>query len=80
VPKPSKGRSRQANNGSTPARQNGNGALRVDLQVQDLEVLVRACQRYRASLPSYLVSAQPDYTRAQALIEQLGQLIPRGDD
>lgn len=75
--KPSKGSRRSAKNGSTPDQ---NGALQVDLQVHDLEVLIEACKRYGASLPSYLASAREDYIRTQTLIEKLGELIAQGDD
>lgn len=77
VTKPNKGPRPAAKNGSAPDE---NGALKVDLQPQDLEVLVKACKGYRASLPSYLASAQEDYTRAQTLIEKLGELIAAGGD
>ena len=58
----------------------GNGIYRVDLQAEELEVLLKACQNYYASLPCYLASVQEDVTRAQSLIEKLGKFIEKRVD
>ncbi len=71
---------RAAKNGSARPDDEANGVLRVDLQAEELEVLVKACQKYRASLPCYLASAQDDVARAQGLIERLGDLIEERAD
>ncbi len=48
--------------------------------MEELELLVKACHKYRASLPCYLASAQDDVARAQALIEKLGDFIEKRPD
>lgn len=71
---------RAAKNGSARPAKKGNGLHRVDLGAEELEVLLKACQKYRASLPCYLASAQEDLVRAQALIERLGDFIEEPAD
>ncbi len=79
--KTNRGSGRTAKKGSARRSDGkGNGVHRVDLQMEDLEVLVKACQKYRASLPCYLASAQDDVARAQGLIDRLGDLIEERAD
>ena len=69
-----------AKNGAAQPGHGGNRVHRVDLQAEELEVLVKACQNYRASLPCYLASVQDDVARTQALIGKLGDLIGKRAD
>ena len=73
---------RKAKNEATRRRNGGNGVAsnvhRVDLEVEELDVLVKACQKFRASLPGYLASAQADVARADALISRLQSLVKKG--
>ena len=71
---------RTAKSGSARSDDEGNGVHRVDLQAEELELLVKACRKYHASLPCYLASAQDEVTRAEALIEKLGDLIEKRAD
>ncbi len=69
-----------AKNGAAQPSDGGNRVHRVDLQAEELEILVKACQKYRASLPCYLASAQNDVALAHALIGKLGDLIEKRAD
>ena len=79
--KTNKGSRRTTKNGPARRGDKGNGvpsdAHRVDLQVEELAVLVKACQKYRASLPGYLASAQDDVERAEFLIGKLTSVIKK---
>lgn len=48
--------------------QNG---CRVDLQAAEVELLVKACQKYRSTLPVYLLSAQEEMKVADELLLKL---------
>ena len=47
---------------------------RVDLQVAEVELLLKACQKYRSSLPVYLLSAQEEMKIADELLLKLRKL------
>jgi hypothetical protein len=49
-------------------------ARRIDLEPSELALLLRACRKYKASLPSYLRSAQPELALAEELMKKLKRL------
>ncbi len=73
--KKTKGTASPPGNGST--RQDGGGdnvpanGCRVDLQAAEVELLLKACQKYRATLPGYLLSAQEEMEIIDELLEKL---------
>ncbi|TDI44818.1 MAG: hypothetical protein E2P02_08715 [Acidobacteria bacterium] len=79
--KTNKGSRRTPKNGSARRGANGNGVAsathQVDLEAEELAVLVKACKKYRASLPGYLASAQDDVARAEYLIDKLASIIKK---
>ncbi len=44
---------------------------RVDLQAAEVELLLKACQKYRSTLPGYLLSAQEEMKLAEEILEKL---------
>jgi len=64
---------------STPRDEEGerhsSSARRVDLDPSELALLLRACRKYRASLPSYLRSAQPELALADELMKKLKRWV-----
>lgn len=46
-------------------------ARRVALEPSEMALLLRACRKYRASLPSYLRSAQPELALTDELMKKL---------
>jgi len=52
----------------------------VDLRIEDVDLLARACRKYKASLPSYLASAQADFERLQVLIDRFEALSSGASD
>ena len=44
---------------------------RVDLQAAEVELLLKACQKYRSSLPGYLQSVKDDMELADKLVDKL---------
>ena len=46
-------------------------AKRIDLDEAELRLLLKACKKYRGSVPSYLQSAQPDLRLLDAVIRKL---------
>ena len=79
--KTNKGSRRTTKNGSARRGNKGNGVApdthQVELEAAELAVLVKACQKYRASLPGYLASAQDDVERAEFLIGKLTSIIKK---
>lgn len=49
---------------------------RVDLQAAEVELLLKACQKYRSTLPVYLRSAQEEMKIADELLEKLRKIQP----
>lgn len=47
---------------------------RVDLQAAELELLLKACRKYRASIPSYLQSVQAELALVNELLRKLESL------
>jgi hypothetical protein len=52
----------------------------VDLQAVEVELLVKACQKYRSTLPGYLLSAREDMDLADALLEKLREIHPEDNE
>jgi hypothetical protein len=46
-------------------------ARRIDLEAEELTVLLKACAKYRSSLPIYLQSGQPELRLIEAIIRKL---------
>lgn len=50
----------------------GAGSRGVVLTAAERELLLKACQRYRAGIPAYLKSRESERALLDALIEKLG--------
>jgi len=44
---------------------------RIDLEAAELTVLLKACAKYRSSLPIYLQSGQPELRLIEGIIRKL---------
>lgn len=44
---------------------------RVDLQAAEVDILLKACRKYRASIPSYLQSVQAELAMVTELLRKL---------
>ena len=72
---------RRANSGGkNGAGRNGNGngngngkKSRVALEMAELDVILKACQKYRSTMPHYLQSAQPELRAVEDVIRKLSQ-------
>lgn len=51
----------------------------MDLQAAEVELLLKACQKFRSTLPAYLLSARDDMALADALLKKLRELQPPDD-
>lgn len=48
--------------------------FRLDLEAPEVEILHNALRKYRACLPIYLQSVQPELSALDALLDKLGRL------
>lgn len=56
-------------------------ARRVDLHSDEIALLLRACRKYRGTLPTYLQAVQAELVTLDGLIEKLVELEePQSDD
>jgi hypothetical protein len=54
--------------------------LRFDLSPAEVEVLLRACAKYRTTLPIYLQSTQEEVELLDSMSERLRDLIQKIED
>jgi hypothetical protein len=47
----------------------------VDLKAAEIELLLKACQKYRSTLPGYLLSAQDEMALADGLLKKLREIV-----
>ena len=48
---------------------------RVDLHASEIELLLKACRKYRARLPAYLQSAKEETGLADSIIAKLSEIL-----
>ena len=48
-----------------------NGSMRIILTQAEREILLKACVKYRYTIPAYFQSTQPEVDRLNALIDKL---------
>jgi hypothetical protein len=58
----------------------GSDDRRVDLQAAEIQILLKACRKYRASIPSYLQSVQTELALVSELLLKLENLTEPPDD
>ena len=48
-----------------------NGSFQITLTPAEKELLLKACMKYRYTIPAYIQSAQPEADRLNGIIEKL---------
>jgi hypothetical protein len=56
-----------------PDGTDGEGRRRIELTLAERELLLRACQRYRAAVPTYLKSREEERQLLDVVIEKLAE-------
>ena len=54
-----------------PAGEVAPKSKRVDLDTAELRLLLKACKKYRCSVPAYLQSAEPELRLLDAVVSKL---------